>query len=68
MPEEFLTLKDVAELLKLSEKTVYRMAKARDLPGFKAGGQWRFHRADIDRWAEEQKRAAGFDEEPSDGV
>ena len=42
MPEEYMTLKDVAELLKLSEKTTYRLAQSGRLPGFKAGGQWRF--------------------------
>ena len=56
MSEEYLTLKNVADLLKLSEKTIYRLAQAGELPAFKAGGQWRFRRSDIDRWAETQTR------------
>ena len=41
------------------EKTAYTMAQRGELPGFKVGGQWRFKRADIDRWIEEQKAGAG---------
>jgi excisionase family DNA binding protein len=46
----------VAELLQLSEKTVYRLAQHGKLPGFKAGGSWRFRRRDIEAWAAEQIR------------
>ena len=49
--EEYLTVPDVAELLKLSAKSVYRLAQRGELPGFKAGGTWRFRRRDIDAWA-----------------
>lgn len=48
--QEYLTVADVAALLKLSEKTVYRLAQRGALPGFKAGGSWRFRRQDIDAW------------------
>jgi excisionase family DNA binding protein len=54
MPEEYLTLRDVSELLKLSDKTVYRLAQRGDIPAFKAGGSWRFRRMDIDDWASAQ--------------
>jgi len=53
-PEEYLTLRDVAELLKFSDKTVYRLAQRGGIPAFKAGGSWRFRRTDIDRWAAAQ--------------
>ena len=49
--QEYLTVADVAALLKLSEKTVYRLAQRGELPGFKAGGSWRFRRRDVDAWA-----------------
>lgn len=55
MPEEIMTLKEVAEYLKLAEKTAYRLAAEGKLPGFKVGGSWRFKRADVERWIEEQK-------------
>lgn len=56
MTDEILTLKEVAEYLKLAEKTAYRLAAEGKLPGFKVGGSWRFKREDVLTWIEEQKR------------
>jgi excisionase family DNA binding protein len=56
MKEEILTLKEVAEYLKLTEKTAYRLAAEGKLPGFKVGGSWRFKREDVLKWIEEQKK------------
>ena len=53
--EELLKIKDVVELLKVGEKTVYSMARTGELPAFKVRGQWRFARKDIDSWIEQQK-------------
>ena len=55
MPDEILTLKELAEYLKLTEKTAYRLSAEGKLPGFKVGGSWRFKSADVDAWIEEQK-------------
>ncbi len=55
--EEVMKLKDVAALLKVSDKTVYSLAQTGGLPAFKVRGQWRFSRKDIDAWIEQQKRA-----------
>jgi excisionase family DNA binding protein len=52
--DEILTLKEVAQLLKVAEKTVYAMAQNKELPAFKVRGQWRFRRDDIHRWIDEQ--------------
>ena len=49
--EEYLTVAQVAELLQLSEKTIYRLAQGGDPPGFKAERSWKFRRQDIDTWA-----------------
>lgn len=55
MPEpDVLTLREVAALLRVAEKTAYTLAQGGDLPGFKVGGQWRFRRSDIDAWIEAQ--------------
>ena len=54
--DEVLTLKEVAALLKIAERTAYMMVQRGDLPGFKVGGQWRFERKDIDAWMNAQKR------------
>lgn len=55
MPDEILTLPEVAQLLKVAEKTVYTLAQKNQLPAFKVGGQCRFQRTDINRWIEQQK-------------
>ena len=55
MTDEILTIKEIAEYLKLNEKTAYRFASEGKLPGFKVGGSWRFKRVDLERWIEEQK-------------
>lgn len=55
MPDEILTLPEVAALLKVADKTVYTMAQKAEIPAFKVRGQWRFKREDIDVWIEQQK-------------
>lgn len=55
MSDEILTLKEVAEYLKLAEKTAYRLAAEGKLPGFKVGGSWRFKKVDVEAWITEQK-------------
>ena len=52
--DKILTIKEVAEYLRLVEKTVYRLASERKIPGFKVGGSWRFKKAEIDKWIEQQ--------------
>jgi excisionase family DNA binding protein len=56
MADEVLTIKEVAALLKLAEKTVYAMAQAGEIPAFKIRGQWRIKRAELDRWIDAQPR------------
>lgn len=55
--DEILTIRELAALLKIGEKTAYTMAQSGELPGFKVRDQWRFRRADIDaRIAEKVQR------------
>lgn len=56
---ELMTLPEVAQFLKIAERTVYHWAQKGRLPGFKMGTVWRFKREDIDHWIEEQKRMTG---------
>lgn len=58
MDSDIMTMKEVAEYLKINEKTAYRLASEGKLPGFKVGGSWRFRRGDIDEWIEEQRGVA----------
>ncbi len=50
METTFLTVKEIAKYLRLSEITVYRLTENKDLPGFKAGRQWRFIKSEVDQW------------------
>jgi excisionase family DNA binding protein len=52
--EVVLTLAEVAAYLKVTERTIYRLAGAKKIPAFKVGGVWRFSRADIDKWIQQQ--------------
>ena len=52
-----MTVRQVAAYLNVVEKTVYRLAKRGDLPGFKVAGTWRFKHSDVDEWIDLQKRA-----------
>ena len=54
--DKILTIREVAEYLRLAEKTVYRLVSEDKLPGFKVGGAWRFRKIDIDKWIDEQGR------------
>lgn len=55
MTDQILILKEVAAYLKLTEKTVHRLAAEKKLPGFKLGGSWQFRIADLEAWIEEKK-------------
>ncbi|MCX5903601.1 MAG: helix-turn-helix domain-containing protein [Proteobacteria bacterium] len=44
-----LTADEVAEYLKLSKITVYKLAKDGSLPGFRVGGSWRFSKSNIEK-------------------
>jgi excisionase family DNA binding protein len=49
-----LTIREVADYLKVTERTIYRLAAAKKMPAFKIGGSWRFSRQDIDSWIKQQ--------------
>ena len=53
-----LTIKEIAEYLKVTERTIYRLAAAKQMPAFKIGGSWRFSRQDIDGWIKRQTAEA----------
>jgi nitrogen PTS system EIIA component len=56
-----LTVRDVSELLDVSEKTVYRWIGDRKLPGYRLSGQYRFSRAEILEWATSNKINVSLD-------
>ncbi len=56
--EILLTIREVAALLKIGEKTAYTMAQTGELPGFKVRGQWRFRRSDVETWIDANVQAS----------
>lgn len=55
MSIEILTIREVAEYLKINEKTAYRLAAEGKLPGFKIGGAWRFRKDEIEKLTKSSK-------------
>lgn len=43
--EEILTASELASLLKIDVRTIYRLARQGAIPGIKFGGSWRFSKS-----------------------
>lgn len=56
MISDIMTVKELSEYLKIAEKTAYRFALEKKIPGFKVGAAWRFRKSEIDAWIKEQER------------
>jgi len=49
-----MNIGEVADYLKVNERTIYRLAGAKQITAFKVGGSWRFSKTNIDGWIKEQ--------------
>ena len=58
---DLTTIKQVAEYLKVTERTIYRLAAAKKIPAFKVGGTWRFSKAEITEWIQQQSKGGKAD-------
>ena len=47
---EFMTLEEVADYLRVTRKTIYRLLEKRAIPSTRVGHQWRFDRGAVDGW------------------
>ncbi len=54
MTDHLMTIEEVAQYMRVSRFTVYRLAKRRSIPATKIGRQWRFQKEEIDQWVREQ--------------
>jgi len=54
MEDRLMTIKQLAGYLNLNERTVLRLVTDGALPGMKLGNQWRFRKAMIDTWLDDQ--------------
>ena len=52
--DEILEVKEVAKILKVSTRTVIRLAERGELVAFKVGDLWRLRRSDVDDYIERQ--------------
>ena len=55
-PTTVLTIDDLADYLKISKSTLYKLAQEGAVPGQKVGRHWRFHRDAIDGWLKRDVR------------
>jgi excisionase family DNA binding protein len=57
------TIQELAEYLKISRSTLYKLAQNGKIPGQKVGRHWRFRKKGIDRWLENNNSAKSFSSE-----
>lgn len=50
MDSEIMTIREVADYLKINDKTAYKLVAEGKIPGFKVGGAWRFKKSEIEAW------------------
>ncbi len=77
---EVMDIYAAAEYLRVSRGTLYKSIRAGEVPAFKLGRGWRFRKALLDRWMDEQSEkgkarpahggrpAAGGNGQPAPGV
>jgi excisionase family DNA binding protein len=58
IPPTILTVRELSEYLRVHPTTVYRLLRAKQIPGFRVGSDWRFDMDMIDRWRSEEEQAA----------
>lgn len=61
---EILNMKQAAEYLQISDRTLQRIVKSGEVPGVQVGGQWRFDRAQLQEmvrgeWCPPQEEESG---------
>lgn len=46
----WLTISELADYLRVSKETIYKLAQQAQIPASKIGNQWRFRRDLVDDW------------------
>jgi excisionase family DNA binding protein len=49
-PLRMLTIREAAELMQLSSRTLERLIRRNKFPGVKIGGQWRVRETELAKW------------------
>jgi excisionase family DNA binding protein len=62
LDHEILTVKEVGEVLRVNQSTVYKLVRQGRIPAlipaFRIGSDWRFRTDEIARWLAEQTKGA----------
>jgi excisionase family DNA binding protein len=58
---QVLTTQEVAQYLRLTEATIYKLAKSGEIPAARVGRTWRFRKDLIDEWFRQQSISIGED-------
>lgn len=48
--DRMMTVREVAQLLRVHQATIYRLLRAKRLPGFRIGYDWRLSREAVETW------------------
>jgi excisionase family DNA binding protein len=54
-----LTAKEVCEVLRIHQSTLYKLVRAGRIPSFRVGSDWRFQQDLIERWMVEESKDVG---------
>ena len=55
--QRLMTIKEVADYLRLSKVTVYKMTRQGKIPALKIGKQWRYNKSEIDSWVKQKSNS-----------
>ena len=55
MGKEYFTMREVAKMLKVTERSIYRMIDKKEMPFFKFGGSWRIEKKDLEEYINKKK-------------
>lgn len=53
---ELMTATETCRYLKITQRTLYRYLRSRQIPAFKLGKEWRFVRSDLEQWIRDRTR------------
>ncbi len=57
MQHQYLTARQVAEMLQLNVESIYDLAGKGEIPATKICGRWRFDASEVDDWFRAQRSA-----------
>ncbi|MCK4802236.1 helix-turn-helix domain-containing protein [bacterium] len=57
MMQRLMTIREVADYLRLSKVTVYKMTRQGKIPALKIGKQWRYNKSEIDSWVKQKSNS-----------